>query len=616
MKSQLHEHILVCLSTAPSNANIIRTAAKMADAFQGSLTALYVETKGSARMGEEDRQRLQKHTRLAEKLGAVITTVTDDDVAYQIAEFARLSKVTKVVIGRSNAASHGLFPKKPLTERLIELAPSLDIYIIPDMSGENTGRSNPSVKEPLVPFLQRVFMVLSGLLLFDYLFLQPRFHFHIREADYPLIFAIVLVAALITGAWANQQASHAKKSSELAWRTKVLMETNQHLQKAADEQEILQVIAAQLMKLLNRSLVLYPVTGGKLGEPFSLLPEQDLESDSLSGRSGGFVGEEEIAEWVFVNQKRAGASTEYFSQAEGLYLAIRSNEEVFGVVGLPMKNRSLAPFENSVLLSVLGEGALAMESHRNAREKEEAAVLAKNEQLRANLLRSISHDLRTPLTSISGNAENLLANDASLSESERKSVLTDIYDDSIWLIRLVENLLAITKIGDGRIGDGKARMNLSTELMDEVITESLRHICRRSQEHVVETEFSEELLLAQMDARLISQVIVNLVDNAMKYTPAGSVIRITADKEDNKIRVSVADNGPGIPDTLKPKAFEMFFTGETKVADCRRSMGLGLALCRSIVSAHGGDIRLTDNQPSGCVFTFTLPASEVTINES
>ncbi len=650
MKAEPCEHILVCLSSAPSNANIIRTAAKMADAFGGSLTALYVQTKGSQQMGSDDRQRLQRHTRLAESLGAVISTVSGDDVPYQIAEFARLSNVTKVVIGRSSTGGGRIFPKKPLTERLIELSPGLDIYIIPDMTGENNRRKNPAVRESLLPSLGQILISLcilalstligflfhnlrfteantitvyilgvlltalftknylcSGLsslasvLLFNFFFTEPRLSFRAYESGYPVTFAIMLFASLLTGTLANRLAGHAKQSSQAAWRTKVLLETNQRLQKAQDAEAILQVIASQLMQLLGRPLVVYPARDGKLGQSMVFHLDQQ---DSY------FFGEETTAHWAFEHQKRAGSSTAHFSRADGLYLPIQSGDECFGVVGLPVKKVPLEPFEESILLSILGEGALAMESHRNAREKEEAAVLAKNEQLRANLLRSISHDLRTPLTSISGNAENLLANDASMDPQSRKAVLGDIYEDSIWLIQLVENLLAITKIGNGR-----TRLNLSMELVDEVVMESLRHIRPRGSGHIIETELGEELLLAQMDARLISQVIINLVDNAIKYTPAGSVIRISAKKQDRAILVSVADNGPGIPEEQKARVFDMFFTGNTKVADCRRSMGLGLALCKSIIAVHGGDVTLTDNSPSGCVFTFTLPASEVKINE-
>lgn len=275
-----------------------------------------------------------------------------------------------------------------------------------------------------------------------------------------------------------------------------------------------------------------------------------------------------------------------------------------------MDDTPLDSFVNSVLLSILGECALALESIRNAQEKKEAAILARNEQLRANLLRAISHDLRTPLTSISGNASNLLANYQKMDEKNRMQIFTDIYDDSMWLINLVENLLAVT-----RIDSGKMNLNQSAELMDEVIDEALLHIDRKSKEHTIRVTSGEELTLVQIDAKLIVQVVINLVDNAIKYTQPGSVIEIHTEKRGKLVEVSVSDNGPGIPDEQKPRIFDMFYSGANKVADSRRSMGLGLALCKSIITAHGGTIRVADNVPHGTVFTFTLPAGEVELHE-
>ena len=255
---------------------------------------------------------------------------------------------------------------------------------------------------------------------------------------------------------------------------------------------------------------------------------------------------------------------------------------------------------------------MSLENEKNAREKEEAAILAKNEQLRANLLRAISHDLRTPLTSISGNADNLLANYQKMDDNTRKRTFTDIYDDSMWLINLVENLLAITRIEGGQVN-----LIQSVELMDEGIAEALRHINRKSKEHTIHITSSEELLLASIDAKLIVQVIINLVDNAIKYTSVGSVIEVHTEKntEKRQVVVSISDNGPGIPDDQKLHIFEMFYTGKTTVADSHRSLGLGLALCHSIIEAHNGTLILTDHAPHGCNFIFTLPLSEVTLNE-
>ena len=647
------EHILVCLSSSPSNPQIIRTAARVAGDFRGSLTALYVETPNAAAMEEADQKRLRENMRLAQQLGAKIETSCGEDIPYQIAEFARLSGVSKIVIGRSAATRKGFFRKPTLTERLIAAAPNLDIHIIPDAAA-NTGyrpgarRTPAAVTTPDIVKSVLILLAATGIgfafdalgfteanlisvyifgvllistvtnsrlcglvstvisvLLFNFFFTVPRFTFRFFDHNYVVTFAIMFMVAALSGSLAVRLKENARQSAHAAFRTKILFDTDQLLQKEQDAQGVLAVAAEQLTKLLKRDLVIYPARGNDLDSPSVCRVSGSSESSLIS------ENEKAVAVWALRNNRHAGATTDTLSSAKCLYLAIRVNDRVYGVVGISMADgKPLDAFENSVLLSILGECALALENIKNAREKEEAAVMAKNEKLRANLLRAISHDLRTPLASISGNAGSLLSNYRKMDEQERVQAFTDIYDDAMWLINLVENLLAVTKIEEGKV-----RLNSSVEVMDEVITEALRHVNRRSKEHTIRVTSSQELILAKIDARLIVQVIVNLVDNAIKYTPAGSVIEIHTELRNKWVEVSVSDNGPGIPEDQKPKVFDMFYCGANKVIDSRRSMGLGLPLCRSIVNAHGGSIRVSDHQPNGTVFTFTLPAGEVTLYE-
>ena len=648
------EHILVCLSSAPSNARIIRTAARMAAAFHGSFTALYVETPDFAAMSEADRNRLRANMRLARQLGATIETVCGDDIPYQIAEFARLSGVSRIVLGRSAAAHRHLLPKPSLTDQLIARAPSMDIYIIPDSASEADYRPRRS-RTPLAAFspwdilkscvvllgataLSVVFYELgfseaniimayilgvlitslvtmhpgysiissiASVVIFNYLFTEPRYTLHAYDAGYPVTFVIMFLAAYITGTLTVRLKNHARQSAEAAYRTKILFDTDQLLNRARDRDEIISNLADQIVKLLNRDVVAYLCEGGELGAPRLFAAQPGALREDMTGED-----ERAVAQWVLRNNKHAGATTDTFSGARCLYLAIRVNQNVYGVVGIAVNGEPLGSFENSVLLSMLGEGALALENEKNAREKEAAAILAKNEQLRANLLRSISHDLRTPLTSISGNASNLLTSANDFDEATKRQLYADIYDDSMWLINLVENLLSVTRIEEGRMN-----LNPSAELMDEVIAEALRHINRRSVEHEISVVSGGDLILAHMDARLIVQVVINIVDNAVKYTPAGSHIRIETEKAGAWVMVRISDDGPGISDEAKAQVFDMFYSGANQVADSRRSLGLGLFLCKSIVTAHGGTITVRDNQPRGTIFEFTLPAEEVQLHE-
>ena len=439
--------------------------------------------------------------------------------------------------------------------------------------------------------------------LFCFFLTEPRMSFQTYAVGYPVTFLIMLISSVLTGALAAKLKTHAKLSAQLAFRTQILFDTDRLLQKAKGEREILDVTCTQLLRLLNRNITAYVVENNALSEGKLFAGAGEDTEDFLTKE------EQQIARWTYENRQRAGASTHHFPQAKCLYLAIRSGNNVYGVIGIPLQKETLDSFEYSILLSVINECALAMENAQNAMEKEKNAVIAKNEQLRADLLRAISHDLRTPLCSISGNADMLLNSSERLDEATKHQIYTDIYDDSEWLIGVVENLLSITRLNDGRL-----KFKFSDQLLDEVIAESLRHISRKHDDYKIVSD-CEELVLARMDVRLIIQVLVNLIDNAIKYTPPGSVICIQGTKTDGKAQISVKDNGPGIPEEMKPHIFQMFYTGKTTVADSHRSLGLGLALCHSIIEAHDGTLILTDHAPHGCNFTFTLPLSEVTLNE-
>ncbi|MBO4414355.1 MAG: sensor histidine kinase KdpD [Lachnospiraceae bacterium] len=628
----------------------------MADAFCATLTAIYIKPTNYDSLPEQDKIRLQNNIKFAEQNNAMITTLIGDDVPAQVAEFAHISDTTKIVIGRSGIKRRHFWSRTPLTEQIILNAPDVDVYIIPDSVADIkhqkesliiNAKLRPTIKDLLITlfllatstgiglfftqfgfsesniitvFILGVLVIsvatlsplygaigsLASVLLFNWFFIDPRFSFHTYEAEYPVTFAIMLISSLITGTLANRIKSNAMQSAREAFRTKVLLETNQLLQKAEKPDDVIRITAHQIIMLLNRDVIIFPKTDdGKLGygSEFSTVhfdansPEPDRNA-------------KEIAQWVFENKQAAGFRLEHFPEAKSQYHAICLNDHCYGVLAIRLDGATLEPFENSIVMSILGECALALDNLRNAEEKERASVMVKNEQLRSNLLRSISHDIRTPLTSISGNASNLISHYRQLDDETREQIFSDIYDDSEWLIDLVENLLSIS-----RIENGQMQLHLSSEIMSDVIEEALKHIDKNASEHVITVKDSDDILLVDIDSRLIMQVLINLINNAIKNTPAGSEITIESRREENDAFVTVRDNGPGIADEIKTHVFEMFYTGQNKVADGRRSLGLGLALCRSIVEAHHGNIILTDNDPHGCCFTFSIPMKEVEINE-
>ena len=447
-----------------------------------------------------------------------------------------------------------------------------------------------------------VWSVIS-VLLFDLLFTTPRLTIYAYETGYPVTFVIMLIAAFSISTLAIRLKKNAGQSAKAAQRMSVVLETDRHLTKAKSKEEILDVLANQLTQLLKRSLVIYPAEDGAIGDPAFYL----AADDTAPYRS---YEEKQAVEWAFSHRKRSGATTDVFPQADYLYYSMYVQDRVYGVVGVAVHGAPLDASEQSMLGSVVGECSLALENVRNAREKEESLVLAENERLRANLLRAVSQDLRTPLTSIMGNADNLLTCGETLDQETRRQLYTDIYSDAQWLTGMVENLLSASRMNDKGLD-----LNMTTELMDDMISEAIRHMGRRLDGYRFENHRPDELLFVRADARLIVQVIINLLDNAIKYSPQGSRIIIDTSSDAEIVKVSVSDDGPGIPDNQKEHIFELFFTSGKPTGDSRRGLGIGLSLCQSIIKAHNGMITVSDYCPQGVTFAFTLPKVEVNTDE-
>ena len=638
------EHILVCLSAAPSNKKIIDTAAKMANALQARFTALYVRT--GTKSEDLDKEKLEEHIRYAENLGAEIVMTHGENIPVQIAEYARLSNVTKIVIGQSNARRNHFFSKVTLTEKLIEIVPDIDIHIIPDTvkTGNYQKRSftwymeKPSAKDYFLTVFIFAVCTLIGLLfqkldftdtnivtiyilgvlitsivtdgylcsvagsflsvfLFCFFLTEPRMSFETYAVGYPVTFFIMLISSVLTGTLAAKLKMHAKLSSQIAFRTQVLFDTDRLLQKAKSETEILGVTCTQLIRLLNRSITAYVVENGTLSEGKLFSGEKESTEDFLTQE------EQQAARWTYENRQRAGASTQYFSQAKCLYLAIRSGNNVYGVIGIPLQKETLDSFEYSILLSVINECALAMENAQNAMEKEKNAVIAKNEQLRADLLRALSHDLRTPLASIEG-ADSLLLEQPDLSEAERRTLLEQIRQETRWLTRITENMLSVTRMAGEQVS-----LHRTDEVVEEIVDSAVMKLRRSRHALPVTVIRPQEILTAPMDATLMEQVILNLLENAVNHAEGATRIRVEIAGQGDTVMIAVEDDGAGFPPELLPQLFDRKLLPQPRsCADGRRGLGLGLTLCSAIIKAHGGRMTAENRPEGGARVCLWLPA--------
>ena len=640
------DHILICLSSAPSNAKVIRTAARMAEAFHSGFTALFVQTPETKELSGENIKRLRSNLRLAEQLGAQIATVYGADPAEQIAEYARVSGITKIVMGRVNHRQHPWIGQKSLADRLIERT-DLDVYIIPDrqplykkpLGKLRKSRVRFSWRDAVVTLLCLAISTAVGfafdwagfsesniitiyilgvlvtavstsghlygaansllsVLAFNFFFTEPRFTLQADGPSYPVTFLIMLSSSIIASSLASRVKEQARMAAEKSYYTELLLGSSQKLQTIRTEWDCLRLTAEQLSRMFDRP-VIYALNDADKELDFRIEPaDEHTLLEKLS------TEEIVVAKWVQKNNKHAGATTNTLPDSKWLFLSVRGTRGVMGIVGVPIAGYVVPDaFEKNLMVALLGECGLSQERIRLEEERNQIALQTQRESLQANLLRAVSHDLRTPLTNINGSVGILMGKDQTLKPEVREQLYTAIDDDTNWLINMTENLLAATQLETDR-----TKLKTAPELLEDLFQSAVRQLDRRARDHHISVDLEDQTLMASMNAGMIQRVIINMMNNAIQYTPKDSHIILSGTRRKDWVEISVSDDGPGIPDEAKKHLFDLFYTAEQGKPDSKRGLGLGLHLCQSIVNAHGGTITVSDHAPSGTTFRFTLPA--------
>lgn len=646
MSHQNIDSIMVCLSPSPSNIHVIRVASAMLKNKTDHFYALYISDTKRA-LNDSNQQQLDKNIAYAKQLGAEVEIVSSDDIAGEIFKFAKVCKVNKLVIGKNMNMRFDFF-RKPIYQQLLEDIDDINLVIVPvrekRIMNIFTNKSKVTLKSIVISMLilfictvigsiffemgfhdSNIIMIyllgvlsialitsniicsvvssIVSVILFNFCFTMPVLSLSFYDSAYLMTFVIMIIVAFLISTLTNKIQLTAASYANMANVSRILLETNQLLQKKQSVEDIFNCGCKQLSNLFNRDIAYFPITESSVQKPI-------LFPISKNSHCKEFLNPNEIgvARWVAINGKHAGATTRYLSGSKSVYYAVLSDDKIYGVIGIYLDNDVLESFDKRILLAILSEMAICLENIKSNAEKNEAIIKVKKEQFRSDLLKSISHDLRTPLTSIYGNADVLLNDSGNLKDDKKIVLYKNIYDDSLWLINLVENLLSITCIEDGNV-----KLRIEPEVIEDVIDESLSHVSKNKDNHKIKVNISDDFLMADMDARLIVQVLINLINNAIKYTEDDSIISINAYQIEDYVYIEVCDNGSGIED--KDKIFEKFYTVNHSIVDSKKSMGLGLALCKSIVEAHGGVISVKDNHPTGAIFTFSLPATKITINK-
>lgn len=436
---------------------------------------------------------------------------------------------------------------------------------------------------------------------YAFLIVPPKGTFQFSYKFTLTVFIMLLVTISISVMTARM-----KKQKEQAvtreQRAALLFEINQHLLATRDLDRIIRVTSQYLLFHLQRSVVFY------MGHPtqdeqgyFSAFPGDAIKEDftrrsEVRNATLAFTSKQEVL-------SRTGTA-ELEASSHVLYLPVVYHDRALGVIGVSCLYKSLEEDDRIFLDMLLSQVALSLELERLSQEQTTARTEAERERMRSSLLRAISHDLRTPLTSILGASSTLLESD--LDPATKKELVLDIKDGSEWLIRMVENLLSIT-----RISDDTAKVDKTPEAAEEVVAQAVSIIRSRFPDASIHVKVPEKLLMVPMDATLISQVLINLLENAVKNSHPNDLILVNLKKEEASAIFEVSDHGSGISEELLSGLFEMHPIQPKRSADATRGMGIGLSICETIIHAHDGEIDGRNKESGGAIFTFTLPLEEV-----
>lgn len=649
------DRLLVCLSGSKSNERVIRSAAQMAQAFNSDFIAVYVKNNQFNKWEEN----LNNNISLAHQLGAKVIKLQGENPALQITEYAKESSVTKIVLGASPYKKIWQ-TRSTLVYQIGYLLPEVDEYVI------NSAKTNLNQVQHLngtflthfkgslsksgskrmaknmlmissvilgstvvgellifaqVPLVNVVLVYMLGIMLcainlkdqvygflsaflavisFNLFFTKPYFSLS-SSPVYLLTFFLMLLVSIISNYWTLKLKHQVQYNSNRVYQTEVLLETIRKLQQAKLSTDIIDTTVQQLQKIYSATMVFYECQDSKLLQPKIYL----LNQSQSSFYEFSSDNEKAIATWAFKNGQEAGLTTNTLPQAKCLYLPIFGNSpsSVVAVIGLAINSkRSLEIFDRNLIISILDECGQALSRMRILNEKRKAEIKSHQEKLRANLLRGISHDLRTPLTNISGSADILKREGNKLSDVEKYTLYESIFNDSSWLISLVENLLAMTRL------ESSLQVRHSPELIDDIIQESLQHLSPGFEDHKITVNLSDPLLMVMADAHLITQVIINIVNNAIQHTPEKTKISIRIfQKNTNQVQFEISNNGPKLTNGDLAHLFGLFYTGKQKQPlRAQRGLGIGLSLCKSIIEAYDGNI-WAKNLNNGVCFYFTLP---------
>jgi two-component system, OmpR family, sensor histidine kinase KdpD len=639
------ERILVCVSEDPRAAGLVRYAKRLADRLHGPWIALYVEGRRSVQLSEEQRDRIADTLRLAESLGgeAVTLPASDRRIADDVTGYAQSNNVTQIVIGKSARPRWFEIVHGSVVHDLVRRSGNISVHVIagetiagqpiPKKSVRAAEHGDPFNPRPYIAALAAVtaalvfgelinawvgaansdlvfltaivavavrFGLLPSLLAsvasslaYNYFFLPPIYTFTITDPTNVAAFAFFTLVAVIVSSVAARGRTQAMAAMDRARTTESLYAFSRKLAGAGTLDDVLWATAYQTALMLKVRVVLLLPESGKIAVKAGYPPEDILDDADIAA-----------ANWAWQNDRAAGRGSDTLPGAKRLFLPMHTGRGAIGVMGIDSDKPGplLTPDQRRLLDALGDQGALAIERVKLVEDMDRVERVAETERLRSALLTSISHDLKTPLAAVLGSASTLRDLAEKLTDAEKVELLATIIDESDRLNRFIANLLDMTKLESGAIAP-----NVALHDLGEIVGSALRRAARILSRHHVELELAPDLPMLELDAVLFEQVIFNLLDNAAKYAPTETTIRIQAWQNADSVCLRVLDEGSGIPASDLEHIFDKFYRAQ-KTDQVRAGTGLGLAISRGFIEAmHGTIVAANRSDRAGAMFTISLP---------
>ena len=633
------ERLLACVSADPSGEQVVRATRRLADQLNAEWFALHVETVRDARLSEAQKDCLARTLRLAEELGGRVVSLPGTSVVEALVSYAHAHNITRIIVGRSPRNWWQNLVSSGVAERMIRATQSIDVHVVAGTAQEPFSGEAPkrlsfrpwrhymlslvlvvgaSLLSALVhPYISPANLAMiyllcvvvaaiylgrgpaivasfTGVLALDFFFVPPAFTLAVADTEYVLTFLGLLGVGLVISNLAAQVRNQVENAQRREVETATLYALSRDLSAAEGLEAIVQAIVGNVGQTFDRQVaVLLSASGSGV----------DLGAQRQSADFARDPSQVEVARWVFRHERSAGRGTDTFAESPAYYLPLKTARGMIGVLGArPMQpGRLLSPEQRRLLEALANQAALAIERAQLAEAAQHAQLLAATEKLQSALLNSVSHDLRTPLVSITGVLSSLEDEEAPLEPQIRRALIGTAREEAERLNRLVGNLLNMTRIEAGAV-----RITWELEDVQDVIGSALEQLKSRVEGRQIRVEVPPDLPFVPMDFVLIVQVLVNVVDNALKYSPPDKPIEIRAWTAEGQVAIQVADRGIGIPSEDLDRVFDKFY--RVQRPDNVTGTGLGLSISKGLVEAHGGRIWAENRSGGGTVFTLTLPA--------